>query len=189
MDVGYARVSTQDQNLQSQCDALKKAGCLRIFQDKISGKKASRPGLMEAMALMKPGDTLVIWKLSRLGRSVKQLIETVHLLSEKGIGLKSLQENLDTTTAAGKLFFHVLAAFAQFERDNTIENTHAGLAAAKARGRIGGRRRVVDDTMKARAIALRANHPELTIDGLCATLKVSRATLYRTMAAASSEAL
>lgn len=179
MQIGYARVSTQDQNLESQRDALRQAGCERIFEDKMSGVREARPALMDALSVMAEGDTLVIWKLSRLGRSVKQLIETAQLLADRGIALKSLQEHLDTSTASGKLFFHVIAAFAQFERDNTIENTRAGLAAAKARGRRGGRRPVMDDARQARALVLIASHPELSVDGVCAALNVSRATFYR----------
>lgn len=178
MLVGYARVSTQDQNLELQHDALREVGCERIFDDKMSGAKAARPGLMEAIEYMRPGDTLVVWKLSRLGRSLKQLIETVQLLAEKDIELKSLNESLDTVSATGKLLFHIIAAFAQFERDNMIENTKAGLEAARARGKKGGRRRVMDDKKKAIALALRAD-PERPIAEICKTLNISRASFYR----------
>jgi DNA invertase Pin-like site-specific DNA recombinase len=178
MLVGYARVSTQDQNLELQQDALKATKCERIFEDKLSGVKAARPGLEDAISFMRPGDTLVVWKLSRLGRSLKQLIETMQRLAEKGIELKSLNESLDTTTAAGKLLFHIIAAFAQFERDNMIENTKAGLDAARARGKKGGRRRVMDDKKKAQALALRAD-PDRPIKEICETLGISRATFYR----------
>jgi DNA invertase Pin-like site-specific DNA recombinase len=178
MLVGYARVSTQDQNLELQHDALTEAGCERIFDDKMSGAKAARPGLMEAIAYMRPGDTLVVWKLSRLGRSLKQLIETVQLLGEKGIELKSLNESIDTNSATGKLLFHIIAAFAQFERDNMIENTKAGLEAARARGKKGGRRRVMDEKKKAIALALRAD-PKRPIGEICKTLNISRASFYR----------
>ena len=181
MLIGYARVSTHDQNLRLQYDALTQAGCERIFEDKISGAKAARPGLIEAMSLMGPGDTLIVWKLSRLSRSVRQLIETVQWLADKGIGLKSLQENLDTTTAAGRLFFHITAAYAQFERDNIIENTYAGLAAAKSIGKSGGRRRVLDAALQARAQALRAAYPQTPVKRLCISLNVSRATFYRAL--------
>ena len=178
MLVGYSRVSTQDQNLELQQDALNAAGCERIFKDKMSGAKAARPGLMEALSYMRPGDTLVVWKLSRLGRSMKQLIETVQLMAEKGIELKSLNESIDTTSATGKLLFHIIAAFAQFEHDNMIENTKAGLEAARARGKKGGRRRVMDDKKKAQAVALKAD-PERPIAEICETLNISRATFYR----------
>ena len=179
MLVGYARVSTQDQNLQLQHDALKAAHCARIFDDKLSGAKAERPGLTAAIESMTAGDTLVVWKLSRLGRSMKQLIDTVQRLSDKGIELKSLHENIDTTSATGKLLFHIIAAFAQFERDNMIENTRAGLAAARSRGRIGGRRPKVDDAKLAEAAALLTAHPKLTPREICRRLGISRATFYR----------
>ena len=178
MLVGYARVSTQDQKLELQRDALAGAGCEKVFEDKASGVKAARPGLAEAVAFMRPGDTLVIWKLSRLGRSLKQLIEAVQNLQDKGIELKSLHESIDTNTATGKLLFHIVAAFAQFERDNMIENTKAGLEAARARGRKGGRKPALDGRKLAFAMTLRAD-PTLPIADICKTLGVSRATFYR----------
>ena len=177
MLIGYARVSTQDQNLELQHDALKQAGCERIFEDKMSGAKAARPGLMEAISFMRLGDTLVIWKLSRLGRSLKQLIETVQLLQEKGIELKSLNESIDTGTATGKLLFHIVAAFAQFERDNMIENTKAGLEAARARGKNGGRPKKLDEKKAAMARELRKDTTR-TVKEICEVLKISRATFY-----------
>ena len=178
MLVGYARVSTQDQNLELQHDALRAARCERIFDDKMSGAKAARPGLTEALTALQPGDTLVVWKLSRLGRSLKQLIEVVQLLEQRQVELRSLHESLDTATAVGRLLFHVIAAFAQFERDNMIENTMAGLLAAKARGRTGGRRSVMDERKKRMALVLRAD-PARPVAEICRTLGVSRATFYR----------
>ena len=178
MLVGYARVSTQDQKLELQRDALNSAGCEKIFEDKASGVKAARPGLAEAIAFMRPGDTLVIWKLSRLGRSLKQLIETVQNLQDRGVELKSLHESIDTNTATGKLLFHIVAAFAQFERDNMIENTTAGLVSAWARGKTGGRKPALDAKKLALARALRAD-PTLPIAEICKTLGVSKATFYR----------
>ena len=178
MLVGYARVSTQDQKLELQRDALQGAGCEKIFEDKASGVKATRPGLTEAVAFMRPGDTLVIWKLSRLGRSLKQLIEAVQMLQDKGIELRSLHESIDTNTATGKLLFHIVAAFAQFERDNMIENTKAGLEAARARGKKGGRKPAMDAKKLALARTLRAD-PTLPIGDICKTLGVSKATFYR----------
>ena len=178
MLVGYARVSTQDQKLELQRDALNGAGCEKIFEDKASGVKAARPGLAEAIAFMRPGDTLVIWKLSRLGRSLKQLIETVQSLQDKGVELKSLHESIDTNTATGKLLFHIVAAFAQFERDNMIENTTAGLVSARARGKTGGRKPALDAKKMALAVALRAD-PTLPVSDICKTLGVSKATFYR----------
>jgi DNA invertase Pin-like site-specific DNA recombinase len=177
MLVGYARVSTQDQNLELQRDALNEAKCERIFEDKMSGSKADRPGLIEAISFMRPGDTLVIWKLSGLGRSLKQLIETVQLLQDKGIELKSLNESIDTATAAGKLLFHIVASFAQFERDNMIENTRAGLDAARARGKHGGRPKKLDAKKAAMARELRKDKTR-TIKEICEVLKISRATFY-----------
>jgi len=178
MLVGYARVSTQDQKLELQRDALKEAQCERIFEDKASGAKAARPGLTEALTFMRAGDTLVIWKLSRLGRSLKQLIETVQAMQDKGIELKSLNESIDTRTPTGKLLFHIVAAFAQFERDNMIENTKAGLEAARARGKKGGRKPVLEGKKLALAMTLRAD-PTLAIVDICKTLGISRATFYR----------
>ena len=178
MLVGYARVSTQDQKLELQRDALKEAECQRIFEDKASGAKTARPGLTEALAFMRPGDTLVIWKLSRLGRSLKQLIETVQTMQDKGIELKSLNESIDTRTPTGKLLFHIVAAFAQFERDNMIENTKAGLEAARARGKRGGRKPVLEGKKLAQALVLRAD-PNLVVPDICKTLGISRATFYR----------
>jgi len=178
MLVGYARVSTQDQKLELQRDALLGAGCEKIFEDKASGVKAMRPGLSEAVAFMRSGDTLVIWKLSRLGRSLKQLIEAVQMLQDKGIELRSLHESIDTNTATGKLLFHIVAAFAQFERDNMIENTKAGLEAARARGKKGGRKPAMDAKKLALARTLRADLT-LPIGDICKTLGVSKATFYR----------
>ena len=137
-----------------------------------------RPGLSEAVAFMRPGDTLVIWKLSRLGRSLKQLIEAVQMLQGNGIELRSLHESIDTNTATGKLLFHIVAAFAQFERDNMIENTKAGLDAARARGKKGGRKPAMDAKKLALAMTLRAD-PTLPISDICKTLGVSKATFYR----------
>ncbi len=185
MLVGYARVSTQDQHLELQRDALHAAKCERIFEDKMSGAKEARPGLTEALDFMRPGDTLVIWKLSRLGRTLKQLIETVQLLEEKGIQLRSLHESIDTTTATGKLLFHMIAAFAQFERDNMIENTRAGLQAARARGRKGGRPRKLDAKNVQLAKDLRKDHSR-SIKEICELLQISRATFYTVTAEPAS---
>ena len=148
MLIGYARVSTLEQNLDLQEDALKAAGCKKIYTDKTGGAKADRPGLERALADVRPGDSLVVWKLDRLGRSLKHLIETVTDLSERGVGFRSLQEAIDTTTSGGKLIFHVFGALAEFERDIIRERTLAGLAAARARGRKGGRPRHLDDKKK-----------------------------------------
>jgi DNA invertase Pin-like site-specific DNA recombinase len=184
--VGYARVSTPEQSLDLQRDALVKAGCERVFEDVASGAQAERPGLAAALAFLRPGDTLAVWKLDRLGRSLPHLIEAVTALRERQIGFRSLQESLDTTTSGGKLVFHVFAALAEFERDLIRERTRAGLAAARARGRRGGRPRVMDARKVAMAVALyrEATHSPQEI---CAALRISKTTLYRYLAAARAE--
>ena len=178
MLIGYARVSTQDQHLSLQYDALRAAGCEKIFDDKMSGAKDGRPGLESAIEFMRVGDTLVIWKLSRLGRSLKQLIETVQRLDSKGIQLRSLTESIDSATAAGQLLFHLIGAFAQFERDVMIENTKAGLVAARARGKLGGRPRLMDakKIQAARDLSLDTTR---SVTDICAILGCSRATYYK----------
>src|SRR4249919_976304 len=145
MLLGYARVSTHDQTLALQQDALTQAGCDRIFTDTASGAKAERQGLEEALSHVRRGDTLVVWKLDRLGRSLPHLIETITGLQERGIGFKSLTEQIDTTTSGGKLIFHVFGALAEFEREVIRERTQAGLTAARARGRTGGRPKKLAD--------------------------------------------
>ena len=184
MLVGYARVSTADQNLDLQQDALVQAGCGKVFTDVISGAQAERPGLTEALAFLREGDTLVVWKLDRLGRSLQNLIETVRALQLRGIGFKSLQESLDTTTSGGKLIFHLFAALAEFERDIIRERTQAGLASARARGRRGGRPRAMTETTAAMARTLRQD-PSRTVREICETLRISEATFYRYSGAAS----
>src|SRR5438876_9226771 len=139
MLIGYARVSNQEQTLDLQRDALEKIGCTKIFADVISGAKAERKGLQEALEYVREGDTLVVWRLDRLGRSLKHLIETITNLNNRSIGFKSITENIDTTTSGGKLIFHIFGALAEFERDIIRERTNAGLQAARARGRKGGR--------------------------------------------------
>ncbi len=178
MLIGYARVSTLEQNLDLQKDALDKAGCQQTFEDKDSGAKTERPGLAKALEALRPGDTLVVWKLDRLGRSLKHLVETVQQLETKGIGFQSLQESLDTTTSGGKLVFHVFAALAEFERDLIRERTQAGLAAARARGRQGGRPKGRDEAKRAAAIAL-AQDKSRPIKDICTMLSISRTSFYR----------
>jgi DNA invertase Pin-like site-specific DNA recombinase len=178
MLIGYARVSTLDQNLDLQEDALKRAGCERLHTDTLSGAKAQRPGLDGCLKDLRRGDTLVVWKLDRLGRSLPHLIETVKALEERGIGFKSLQENIDTTTPGGKLVFHVFAALAEFERDLIRERTNAGLQAARSRGRTGGRPVKLDEKKRVLAQTLYADH-NVSIKDICKTLGISRATLYR----------
>src|SRR5919199_776223 len=178
MLIGYARVSTQDQTLNLQQDALEKAGCSKIFTDTASGALAERVGLQEAMQYVRPGDTLVVWRLDRLGRSLTHLITTITKLQERQIGFKSITENIDTTTIGGKLIFHIFGALAEFERDIIRERTRAGLLAARARGRRGGRPKVLKDKKVAMAQAL-YNDKHNPISEICKTLNISRATLYR----------
>lgn len=140
MMIGYARVSTQDQNLDLQTEALTRAGCEKIYEDKISGVRAERPGLTRALEMLREGDTLIVWKLDRLGRSVKQLVDMVGELHKQGIQFKSLTDAIDTGTPAGRFFFHVMASLAEMERELIIERTRAGLDAAKQLGRKGGRK-------------------------------------------------
>jgi len=179
MRVGYSRVSTDDQTVALQSDALKAAGCDRFFSDTISGAKFQRPGLDDALEFLRSGDTLVVWRLDRLGRSLKDLITLMSGLQERGIGFQSLQEQIDTTTSGGKLIFHMFGALAEFERDLIRERTRAGLAAARARGRKGGRKKKLDSPQKvAMAKSLYADKTH-SIAEICSTLRISRATLYR----------
>jgi DNA invertase Pin-like site-specific DNA recombinase len=154
MLIGYARVSTFEQSLDLQTDALERAGCERLFTDQVGGAHAERPGLDQVLSHLRKGDTLVVWKLDRLGRSVRHLIETVGQLQERKIGFRSLRESIDTTTSGGKLVFHVFAALAEFERDLIRERTRAGLEAARARGKRGGRPRKLDAKRKTQALTL-----------------------------------
>jgi DNA invertase Pin-like site-specific DNA recombinase len=180
MLIGYARVSTQDQTLDLQTDALRQAGCVKIFTDAISGATAERPGLAAAMDQLRAGDTLVVWRLDRLGRTLKHLIATITDLSEHGIGFKSLQEHIDTTTSGGKLVFHIFGALAEFEREVNKERTQAGLQAARARGRLGGRPSLQATDPKKLALA-RELYAErnMPVDEICQTLHIGRSTLYR----------
>ena len=180
MLIGYARVSTQDQTLDLQTDALKQAGCEKIFTDTTSGAKSDRPGLQEAMNHLRAGDTLVVWRLDRLGRTLKHLIATIADLSDKGIGFRSLQENMDTTTSGGKLIFHIFGALAEFEREVIKERTNAGLQAARARGRLGGRPTILSREPKKIALARKLYEDgNMPVQAICETLHIGRATLYR----------
>ena len=185
MLVGYARVSTQDQKPELQLDALRQAGCERIFTEKAPGAQRDRPELKAALDYMRQnaGDVLVVWKLDRLARSLKQLIETVEDLERRGIGFRSLTEQIDTTSAGGRLVFHIFAAMAEFERSVIRERTRAGLDAARARGRKGGRPPALSskDIAAARAMLRDA---ELTVEEVAARLKVAPSTLYRHLPAA-----
>src|SRR2546423_12208342 len=181
MLVGYARVSTSDQTLNLQKDALKKIGCTKIFTDTASGAQAERKGLEEALEFLREGDTLVVWRLDRLGRSLKHLIETITNLNKRKIGFKNLTESIDTTTSNGRLIFNIFASLAEFERDLIRERTKAGLQAARARGRTGGRPKAQDPN-KPKKVAMTQSlydNKNNTIDEICKTLNISRATLYR----------
>jgi DNA invertase Pin-like site-specific DNA recombinase len=177
MLVGYARVSTSDQDIALQMDALKQAGCKRIFRDTASGAKVDRAGLWEALEFLREGDTLLVWRLDRLGRSLTHLIETVTNLENRGVGFRSLQESIDTTTSGGRLIFHVFGALAEFERNLIRERTRAGLAAARARGRKGGRPRVLDKKKVDLAHKL-YKEEKYTIKEICQILGISKPTLY-----------
>ncbi len=178
MLIGYARVSTQDQNPELQLDALKQISCEKIFTEKLSGARRDRPELNAALDYMRAGDTLVVWKLDRLARSLKQLIETVEDLEERGIGFRSLTEAIDTTTPSGKLIFHIFAALAEFERSIIRERTVAGLNAARERGRLGGRPRALSDDDIAAAKAL-LRDPNITVEQAAERLSIAPSTLYR----------
>lgn len=185
MLVGYARVSTQDQKPALQLDALKSAGCEKVFREKASGAQRDRPQLAAAVDYIREGDTLVVWKLDRLARSVKQLIETVEGLEARGIGFRSLTEAIDTTTSGGKLVFHIFGALAEFERSIIRERTRAGLDAAKARGRTGGRPKKLTDADLRAAKAMLADD-DFTVDEVAKRMGVSQATLYRYLPAPRS---
>jgi DNA invertase Pin-like site-specific DNA recombinase len=181
MLIGYARVSTTEQTINLQQDALQKIGCVKIFTDTASGSIKERKGLEEALAFLRDGDTLVVWRLDRLGRSLKHLIETVALLNQRNIGFKSITENIDTTTPGGKLIFHIFGDLAEFERDIIRERTKAGLTAARARGRIGGRPHAASLNTPQKVAMARTLHNDKSnpINDICKTLGVSRSTFYR----------
>jgi DNA invertase Pin-like site-specific DNA recombinase len=183
MLVGYARVSTQDQKPQLQLDALKAAGCGRIFEEKASGAQRERLGLKDALEFLREGDTLVVWRLDRLARSLRQLLETVELLEGRGIGLRSLTESIDTTTPGGRLIFHIFGALAEFERSVIRERTSAGLASARARGRVGGRPPAMTAGDIAVAKTLLANS-EISVKEIARRQGVSVSTLYKHIPAA-----
>jgi DNA invertase Pin-like site-specific DNA recombinase len=183
MNIGYARVSTQDQTPDLQLDALRAAGCKRVFEEKASGAQRDRPELMKALDHIRSGDTLVVWRLDRLARSLKQLIETVELLDEKSVGFRSLTESIDTTTSGGRLIFHIFGALAEFERTIIQDRTKAGLDAARARGRVGGRPRALSEKDLAAARAMLAD-ASITTREVARRLGVSVSTLYKHIPAA-----
>jgi len=181
MLIGYARVSTNEQHLDLQRDALLKAGVSanNLYTDTITGTREERPGLAQALSHLREGDTLVVWRLDRLGRSLKHLIETVTALKQQGIAFKSITENIDTSTATGQLVFHIFGALAEFERNLITERTMAGLEAARTRGRKGGRPRLNSAAGKVATAKKLYRDRTLTIPEICKTLHISKATLYR----------
>ena len=188
MQIGYARVSTDDQNLDLQRDALQQAGCERVFEDTASGAKAERVGLVALMEVLRTGDTVVIWRMDRLGRSLKDLIALVERLETVGVGLRSLQEKIDTTSSGGRLVFHLFGALAEFERNLIRERTQAGLTAARARGRHGGRKKRLDPAKQ--KMALRLYHErQHTVEEICRMMGVGRSTLYNYLNEAERNAL
>lgn len=178
MLIGYARVSTAEQNLDLQKDALGQAGCERIIEDVVSGSKAERPGLKRLREQLRQGDTLVVWRLDRLGRSLRDLIDWINYLDEQEVGFRSLQEAMDTSTPGGKLVFHVFGAMAEFERNLIRERTQAGLASARARGRQGGRPPAINKQLQQRTLAL-YNEKKLSVAEICKIAGISRSTLYK----------
>ena len=177
MLIGYARVSTQDQKLHLQQDALQQAGCEKIITDQVSGAQDTRPGLERVLELLRSGDTLVVWRLDRLGRSLKDLITLMGELQDQGIGFRSLQESIDTPSPGGRLIFHLFGALAEFERNLIRERTQAGLAAARARGRCGGRPPALDLEKRRLAVSLYEQRP-YPVKQICTMLGISKPTLY-----------
>ena len=178
MLIGYARVSTFEQNLELQIDALNLAGCEQIFVDKVSSTKENRQQLIEMEKILRKGDVVVVWKLDRIGRSVKNLVEIINDYNEKGINFKTLTQPIDTTTTDGKLMFHILAAFAEFERDMIKERTLAGMHAARARGIKGGRPQKLNPEQKALLLKMHEDRT-ISIKTICDTLKIAKPTLYK----------
>lgn len=178
--VGYARVSTADQSADLQVDALTAAGAERVFVETASGATDARPELARAIDYLREGDVLVVWRLDRLGRSLRHLIDQVNALEARGVGFRSLTEAIDTTTAGGRLVFHVFGALGEFERELIVERTRAGLAAARARGRRGGRPKVMTPERITTARRLR-DEDRLTLDQIAATIGVSRASVVRAL--------
>lgn len=177
MKVGYCRISTHDQHLAMQQDALRKAGCEEIYSDIASGAKSERPGLEQAISFLREGDTLVVWQLDRLGRSIQNLIQTVQSLNNRQIGFQSLRENIDTTTSGGKLVFHIFGALAEFERELIRERTNAGLKAARARGRLGGRPPLLDNRQIDRLVEL-YDEGRSSVNEICKIFGISRPSFY-----------
>ena len=188
MLIGYARVSTHDQNLDLQMNALEEAGCEKIFTEKASGAQRDRPQLKEALGYMRSGDTLIVWKLDRLARSLKQLIETVEKLEKQEMGFRSLTEAVDTTTSGGRLIFHIFASLAEFERSVIRERTIAGLQVARKLGRKGGRPPALKEADLVAAVALLKN-PSITVEDVARRMRVAPSTLYRHLPGGRSSVL
>jgi DNA invertase Pin-like site-specific DNA recombinase len=180
MKFGYTRVSTKEQNRDLQLDSLVKEGCEEILHETASGTKAERPVLQGLLNKVRVGDVIVVWKLDRLGRSLKHLVDLVNTLMEKEVGLKSLQDPIDTTHAQGRLIFNIFASLAEFERDLIVERTHAGLSAARARGRKGGRPKGLSESAEKKAIAAEALYAkgDLSVTEIVDNLGICKATLY-----------
>lgn len=180
MKIGYARVSTKEQNLSLQIDALKKEGCYKVFQEKISGSKPDRPELRKMIDQLREEDIIVIWKLDRLGRSLRDLVNLIKEIQDRGAGLKSLNDSIDTTTAHGKLIFHIFASLAEFERDIISERTKAGLASARARGRVGGRPKGLSKEALDKAIIVETLYKQgdMSITQICKHVNIARSTVY-----------
>ncbi len=178
MLIGYARVSTQDQNLTLQTDALSKTGCNKVFTEQISGKTKERPELNKLKEHLREGDTVVVWRLDRLGRSLKDLIELVNEFEKMGVAFRSLTENIDTGSSGGKLVFHIFGALAEFERNLIADRTMAGLAAARARGRVGGRKPKLNES-KVKTAQTMYDSKQHSIKAICETLGISKPTLYK----------
>ena len=181
MKIGYARVSTGDQNLAMQMDALREAGCEKIYEEKISGKSKDRPRLNELITILRKGDVVYVWKLDRLGRSLKDLISLIGKFNDLGVDFVSINDNIDTSTPMGKLVFHMVGAFSEFERDIMVERTRAGLQAARARGRLGGRPKGLskEAISKAKAIKTLYDKKEKTMEEIAKDMGLSRTTCYR----------
>ena len=179
MKIGYARVSTEDQNLDSQIDALKKEGCDDIFSEKVSGASSEREALKKVLTMLREGDTLVVYKLDRLGRTVKQLVSLIEQFQEKGIQFKSIKDTIDTATPNGRFFFHIMSAFSELERELIRERTQSGLSAARARGKQGGRPTLHNQGKKEIAYQMVMEKPHKTVSEIAKALHMSRSTIYR----------
>jgi len=177
MKIGYARVSTYDQNLDLQINDLKEKGCEKIFEEKVSGSKANRPVFNDMISHLRKGDSLIVWKLDRLGRSLKDLLDIVSSLQEKGIEIISLKENIDTTSTTGRLIFSIFGALAEYEKDIIRERTMAGLSAARARGKVGGRKKLLNEK-EIKLLKKIAEDKEISISQICQKFKICRKTFY-----------